>query len=464
MFELSLSWIVSALVLSIQTPAEAQSSNQPRLSLRAEIAAGSGETSVFDLLSEDREVRKNALIRAEEDWSPGLVPALLELLWQSSDTDPRARDIWRLLGKQTGHRAPRDVVKWFQWHWQQPDVVLSPDYPGFKADHYGVVDRRFRRWFYSGMKHDIRLDEILWGGVWVDGIPPLENPDFVRAAEADYLDGNHVVFGVVHNSEAKAYPKRILAWHELFNDRIGGEGVTCAYCTLCGAAVLYRQRIGSTEYDFGTSGFLYRSNKLMYDRQTHSLWSALEGRPVTGSLVGRGLKLEKLPIVTTTWEEWRRRHPETLVLSIETGHDRDYREGAAYRDYFSTQELMFPVPERDRRLKNKEEVLAMTLDGTAVAFKTAFLRKRRLHAYQVGERHIVILTDRSGASRVYESRGITFDGWDRQSRVTDGLGEVWHVDEDALTGPLGQRLPRLPAHRAFWFGWRAQFPDTLLVK
>jgi hypothetical protein len=141
------------------------------------------------------------------------------------------------------------------------------------------------------------------------------------------------------------------------------EGVPLAgvYCTLCGAVVLYETEQNGKNYQLGTSGFLYRSNKLMFDEGTHSLWSTLEGKPVVGSLVSAGIQLKRRNVVTSSWGDWRERFPATQVLSLETGHRRDYSEGAAYRDYFSSDRLMFPVPFDDQRLKNKAEVLALLL-------------------------------------------------------------------------------------------------------
>ncbi len=440
-----------------------QSENQPQLVFGWQARPEPGRISFFDLLHAQRSVQQAALQAVEDAWQPGFVPMILELLWNAPADDPDVRRVWDLLERSAGRRAERDVLRWLDWLWKQ-DYEMHPQYPLFKAQRYSVVDPRFERWFYPGMKHSIRLDEILWGGVKVDGIPPLEYPEFLGADQAGYLGDGNIVFGVYLNGEAKAYPKRILAWHELFNDTIGGLKVSCAYCTLCNAAILYKQGVGKRSFEFGTSGFLYRSNKLMYDRTTYSLWSALEGVPVTGELSGSGLRLERLPILTTTWKEWKRRHPQTKVLSLRTGHDRNYGEGVAYRDYFTSPELMFPVPELDMRLRPKQEVLTLLLGRTPVAFRTEKLRKQPLFHYEFGKRAVVILTDRSGASRVYGLDGIRFRSWDQDSEVIDDQGRKWSLSEGALTGPSGRRLPRLPAHRAFWFGWRAQFPHTRLVK
>ena len=153
---------------------------------------------------------------------------------------------------------------------------------------------------------------------------------------------------------------------------------------------------------FGTSGLLYRSNKLMFDEETNSLWSTLDGRPVVGPLVGSDAVLTSRAAVTTTWGEWRRRHPQTDVLSLDTGHDRDYSEGAAYRHYFGTDRLMFSVPTTDTRLSNKAEVLVMRLPlgadrsaadrdcrgvpGAAPGLSDAPRRPRCRHRHEPGRR------------------------------------------------------------------------------
>lgn len=430
-------------------------------------AAGTKDSSpsaaLGDLADPDRKAHRAAARKLEANWHPGFAPMLVEIFMLLPPEDARGQNVLRLLRKGTGQNLPADTDRWWRWIWSREEQE-HPEYATFKATVYSSVDKRFARYFVPGTPRTIRLDEVVWGGVKKDGIPPLEYPKMISAAEADYLKNNHIVFGVYLNGEAKAYPKRILAWHELFNDRVGGIDVTCAYCTLCGSAVLYDQKVGERQFSFGTSGFLYRSNKLMYDRQTNTLWSALEGVPVMGSLVGTELQLKRLPIVTTRWKEWRRRHPETTVLSLETGHERDYGEGVAYREYFATDRLMFPTPFQDKRLKNKQEVLALLMDGEAVAYNARFLRKHRLHQDRVGGQQLVILTDKSGANRVYDATGIRFTKWDRTSKVRDSSGKQWEATETSLVGPNGEKLIRLAAHRAFWFGWRAQFPKTRLVK
>lgn len=375
----------------------------------------------------------------------------------------------RFLEKQTRQRFGDDLDRWRSWMWRLP-YEPHPDYATLKSEIYGSIDTRMREFFLPGAAAAIRLDEIDWGGVRVNGIPPLVYPKVTNAQEARYLKDGNVVFGIVINGEARAYPKRILAWHELARDRVAGVEITVVYCTLCGTVIPYESVVGGKLRVLGTSGLLYRSNKLMFDEETKSLWSTLEGKPVVGSLVGSGLELKALPVVTTTWGEWKALHPQTSVLSLDTGHNRDYSEGAAYRDYFSTDRLMFPVSKTDDRLKNKAEVLVMLLESRdgqkhPVAIAADFLKKNPVYHATFSGVSIVVISTKGGANRVYESRDVRFVGTAEKDRLQDAGGRWWQLTEDALVPADSSRtLLRIPAQRAFWFGWYAQFPHTELVK
>ncbi|MBA3295874.1 MAG: DUF3179 domain-containing protein [Acidobacteria bacterium] len=207
----------------------------------------------------------------------------------------------------------------------------------------------------------------------------------------------------------------------------------------------------------------------MFDEGTRSLWSALDGTPVVGSLAGTGLRLKVLPVVTTTWGEWRREHPETAVLSLDTGFKRDYSEGAAYRDYFATDRLMFEVPALDKRLPNKAEVLVVRSemigpDARPVAIAAEFLRRRPVFVFDAGGRGFIVVTSPGGANLLYERGAFTFDVRDPLGLVRDREGKRWTPTAEALVRETGERLIRVAAHRAFWFGWHAQHPDTVLYR
>lgn len=399
---------------------------------------------------------------AEVEGAPSLRPA-----------DPRRQRLIRFLEKRTGQRFGDDLRAWRRWIWRRP-YEPHPDLVFFKSALYASIDPKMGSFFNPGAAAKIRLDEVDWGGVKVNGIPPLDHPKVLPAAEARYLKGRNIVFGIVVNGEARAYPKRILAWHELALDRLGGEELAVVYCTLCGTVIPYGAELAGQRYTFGTSGLLYRSNKLMFDHETRTLWSTLEGRPVIGPLAGSSLELPAHPVVTTTWEEWVKTHPGTTVLAQDTGFDRDYAEGAAYREYFATDALMFDVPRTDERLKNKAEVLTLLLrpPGSGpeaprrpLALSAAFLRRNPIHHLTFAGVELVVVTTSAGANRVYAMPpGTRIVRQQPDGRLLDAEGRFWRLSEEALvTEASGERAARVPAQRAFWFGWYAQFPDTELV-
>ena len=422
-------------------------------------------TPFFDLFSPDTGTIDRAFRSIDDRWHDGYVPMLLEVQRFTRNPDVAVRLV-ELLQKKTGQEFGFDVNGWYQWLWNREEQRL-PYYAMFKSVLYGHIDPKFAGYFSEGRPARIRLDEIVWGGVVQDGIPPLRSPEMIAPDEARYLADDNVLFVLAINGYARAYPKRILAWHEMFVDVVGGVPVTGAYCTLCGSMILYKSQADGAVHRLGTSGFLYRSNKLMYDEGTQSLWNTLWGSPVLGPLVDQNIQLERLSVVTTTWGEWRRRHPDTSVLSLNTGHERDYSEGEAYRQYFATDELMFSVPVLDRRLSNKDEVLGVIFPqypDKPLAIAADYLSEHPVFHDRVGERRFVVLTDASGANRVYEARDVTFIRWDGQQSVIDANGDTWHLTESALTAPNGRLLYRLPAHRAFWFGWYSAYSHSRLIR
>ena len=309
--------------------------------------------------------------------------------------------------------------------------------------------------------------QILWGGVLVDGIPPLEFPNQETLAEvARWINDSDEVIGVSINGDARAYPIRIIAWHEMVNDTIGGVPVSLAYCTLCGAAVLFDGRVEGEVYRFGTSGLLYRSNKLMYDRQTNTLWNQFTGTPAWGPLVGEEIRLDVIPVVTTTWGEWLADHPETTVLTIRTGHRRDYGPGVAYQEYNASPETVFDVPIEDDRLPAKGKVFVIRIGEAITAHPVALLAERTLIEDTVGGVELVIVATADGAGgRAYEAGGLRFASADPAARrVTDRDGGILTLSEDALSGPDGRSLPRVSAHNAFWFAIVNHTPDAELFE
>ncbi len=463
----TLAWLSTLLVVGTTVwPSSAQRVGQddhPDIQLFLQAAAQDGNRAA------------EALREIGARWRVGYAGAIWDLARFVRPPSQQLFQFFRLvdfLQQQTGQSFGGDLARWHEWIWAQP-YDPHPDYAYFKGLLYSQIDPRFEAFFPRGVESLIRLDQIVWGGVAVNGIPPLEYPQRLDAAAAEYLSDEHIVFGISLGGEARAYPKRILAWHEMALDRLGGVELTIVYCTLCGTVIPFESVADGRHITFGTSGLLYRSNKLMFDHETRSLWNTFEGVPVVGSLAGSGLRLIPRAVVTTTWAEWKSRHPATTVLSLDTGHRRDYSEGAAYRGYFSTDELMFQVPSMDDRLPNKAEVLVMRLDDASLdgrrqplAIAASFLQRHRVFHRTFAGRNLVVVTSSQGANRVYDAQDVRFVRLLDDQRVVDERGRAWRVTEEALEldGDRGVGRVRVPAHRAFWFGWYAQFPDTELIE
>lgn len=415
------------------------------------------------LLSREKD-KKEALKYIKNNWKPSFAIMMLEVIYLNQDSGLTSEFV-ELLEKKTGKNFGYETDKWYEWIWNK-DEDKHPKYADFKGIIYSIVDPRFNRYFDSDYTTKIRLDEVRWGGVRQDGIPPLRNPKMITAKEATYLDDSNIVFAIEVNGDARAYPKRIMGWHEMFVGEVGEIPVAGVYCTLCGTMILYKTNVNGLNHEMGTSGFLYRSNKLMYDKETQSLWNTIWGRPVIGPLADKNIELERMSVVTTTWSEWKKRHPGTKVLSLDTGYSRDYGEGRAYKEYFANDNLMFTVPKTDSRLKNKDEILGLIFSKhpeSPFAISTKYLSKNPIYHNKVGDMNFVVLTDSSGASRVYESNGVKFRSWDQNATAIDESNSKWTLTESKLESSNGKVLNRLPAHRAFWFGWYSAYSNTDLV-
>lgn len=228
---------------------------------------------------------------------------------------------------------------------------------------------------------------------------------------------------------------------------------------------MYATETPGQTFVFGSSGFLYRSNKLMYDRQTNSLWHSLTGEPVVGALAHSGIRLKRLPVVVTTWAQWRADHPETKVLSLDTGYARDYTPGRPYGAYFASPDTMFSVWQRSKALPAKSFVFALKFNETPKAYPLSVLELERVTNDTLGGVELVLITDSTGrAVRAYRREGHRFARGPDDRTVVDERGARWSVTEDALLPLQGGavRLERVAGHIAYWFGWFAFNPRTLI--
>ncbi|MGH9368330.1 MAG: DUF3179 domain-containing protein [Thermoanaerobaculia bacterium] len=419
------------------------------------------------LLSEDEARRSTARagILASNDRS--LLAALTDALFFAG---PASRpDVVACLEGLSGERLGSRHRYWVEYLGGHDQIRPHEGYRAWKAALFSRIDPSFGKFLDPSRPLTVRPEEIVWGGVKKDGIPALKNPRAVGAHEASFLEDSETVFGVGFGGQYRAYPQRILDWHEMANDTVGRQAFALSYCTLCGAAIAYATRLpdGRTLV-FGSSGLLYRSNKLMYDEETWSLWSNLTGEPVGGPLASSGLRLPILPLTVTTWKEWRQKHPETTVVSPDTGYDRDYSAGAAYGRYFASPDTMFPVWKRDAALEPKAWVYGLRNGPSAKAYPLETLFAERVVNDRVGALPVVLVAEPESQSvRAYlrGSRELA-EGPAASQLVDPADGAVFRVEEERLAPSAAgaSPLPRYAGHRAYWFGWYAFFPDTALYE
>ncbi len=401
-----------------------------------------------------------------ERGKPDVVPALLTAMRYGRR---RERDIAKVMEALSGARHGTDWFEWMLWQERNAQIVPHPSLIPFKREVLLGIDQNFdvflKPEYLQRDNMKIRLEEISWGGVLKDGIPSLDNPKLIPAARADYMKDDDLVFGVSINGDVRAYPLRIMGWHEMFNEVIGGVPVALAYCTLCGSGILFETQVEGRRkpFVFGSSGFLYRSNKLMFDRETHSLWNQYTGKPVVGPLVNSGIELKQRPVVITRWDSWKASHSDTKVLSLSTGHRRNYGSGVVYRDYFASPDLMFPALVDQSRHRQKDYVFAVRQFGAARAWPLDAFKGKPVINDAIGGRALMLMGDPDKRSvRAYE-RG------SRQFRATtdggllDETGNKWRVTEEALIGPDGAELPRVAGHISYWFAWDNYLGDAASV-
>jgi len=335
-------------------------------------------------------------------------------------------------------------------------------------------------WGTDFSQRTVSLSEFASGGPGKDGIPAIDRPRFVGIAAGErFLEPREPVAAVEVGGAARAYPIRILVWHEIVNDRIGGRPIVVTYCPLCNSTVAFQRRIGDRVLDFGTTGNLRNSDLVMYDRQTESWWQQLTGGALVGELSGE--RLRAIPSQILSWVQFTRLHPDGRVLSTDTGFDRPYGENP-YVGYEQPRSTPFALAGRpDDRLPPKERVAAVrTGPRSAVVYPFTRLRREAPVVDEIAGRPVVVFFDPSVASALDEAtvaggrsvggaavfdrrvagRTLSFAPGPRPGASRDSAtGSTWGMDGRASAGPLrDEALARLVSDNQFWFALAAFFP------
>ncbi|MFQ5400427.1 MAG: DUF3179 domain-containing (seleno)protein [Anaerolineae bacterium] len=366
-----------------------------------------------------------------------------------------------------------------------PEPTATPPADGI----FRVDDRPDRlrfvtdSWGTNWELHTIDYEEILSGGPPRDGIPSIDNPQFITPDEAaEWLVDNEPVIVVDLNGDARAYPLQILIWHEIVNDTVGDQPVVVTFCPLCNSAIAFDRIVNGETFEFGTSGLLRNSDLVMYDRTTETLWQQFTGEAIVGDLVGTQLTF--LPSAIVSFSDFREAHPDGVVLSRDTGQQRPYGQNpyAGY-DTIGQNPFLF-TGVIDGRLAAMERVIAVSLDEADVAYPLSILAEVGVINDNLGSQDIVVFhkegassalgaqliaaAEDVGATGVFDpnldGQKLTFSKQDGQI-VDAETGSTWNILGQAVDGPLaGQELTPIIHGDHFWFSWAAFRPDTIIYE
>jgi hypothetical protein len=320
-------------------------------------------------------------------------------------------------------------------------------------------------WRTNLEKYTVSPSEFVSGGPGKDGIPAILNPKFVTVEAAnDFLSDDEMVLGLVHEEVPKAYPIQIMVWHEIVNDVVAGDPLLITWCPLCGTGIAFDRIIDGQAYCFGVSGLLYNSDLVMYDHQTESWWPQVLGTALVGDMVGTKLKFVSITIAS--WGDWKNLHPDTQVLSRDTGFSRPYGANP-YPGYEQSESIWFPVSNTDERLFAKDIVTGLRIDGSSKAYPHMKLAREVVVNDEVGGQSVVVvwnpsLEDARAFSRVVDGRVLNFE-YDNsiQTMIDNETGSSWSLEGIATAGQMvGKQLNQIHAIRSFWFAWVAFYPET----
>ncbi len=347
---------------------------------------------------------------------------------------------------------------------------------------FGPIKSNRQIFVTDRVKHNIPLNEIISGGPPKDGIPAIDNPKFISITEASgFIRDEEPGLGLVIKGEARFYPYLILVWHEIVNDTIQGEPVLVTYCPLCATGIVFERKIPTTGEvtTFGTSGKLWQSNLLMYNRtkkgeeDKESLWSQVLGEAVVGEFTGTRLRIVLSD--TIRFGEWKKLHSDTRVLSRDTGTTRPYGSNP-YGDYFTSGGTIFPVANQDGRLEAKDFVLGVEINNNFKAYESGAVARAGVINDELGNIKLLVVKQpgtsfgiqEAGVVRIFER---TLDGKTYSFELKNGIlfdketNSQWNFEGEAVSGPLkGSKFTQVPYIPGFWFSWVAVHPDTELFK
>lgn len=317
----------------------------------------------------------------------------------------------------------------------------------------------------------IPIDQVIDGGPGRDGIPSIENPAFYQANDPrvnTYMQSDDLILGVVRGGEVRAYPHRILDWHEIVNDEISGAKFSVNYCPLTGSAFAWESKVGGQETTFGVSGLLYNTNLILYDRATNSNWSQLTLECVNGPSLGDVPK--NLEILETDWDTWKTMYPNSKVLSNDQGISRDYSV-YPYGPYKDDHDFfIFPLSNLNPALPNKQRVHAVLNGTTSKAYTFDKFVGGKVVKDVIGNKDILVVGNSNiiysfELNNTHSSLTFTYDFNGSGHFFIDDEGNKWMITGEAIEGPrTGQKLKATNSFMSFWFALAIFYPNPQIYQ
>jgi hypothetical protein len=328
----------------------------------------------------------------------------------------------------------------------------------------------------SGADDDwlIQRAHVVDGGPGWDGIPNLVNPEVVPVSQITYLEDKDLVIGIKTEEGLRAYPHKILDWHEIANIKEGAEQFVISYCPLTGSAMAWDRYVDGRLRTYGVSGLLYNSNLILFDDRTESLWSQMLMLSVNGEELG--MRPGLIPVIETTWSSWKTLYPDSKAVSLNTGYDWPYHrfpylEPITGADYREDPFLMFPVQNKDDRLHSKERVLGVIHNRKSRAYRFSSFDDgiSVLHDEIENDKIVVVGSEDHSFMTVFSStlndntelefQPLSGDSF--PAVMIDNEGNTWDLFGNALSGKrVGQQLPFINSYISYWFAWAAFYPET----
>ncbi|WP_242203907.1 DUF3179 domain-containing protein [Aestuariivivens insulae] len=309
----------------------------------------------------------------------------------------------------------------------------------------------------------IPLRDVKDGGPGKDGIPSIDNPQFLDVNRIDFLNDDDLVVGTITGNTVKAYPHPILDWHEIVNDETNNEALTLNYCPLTGTAFGWKSEANGIKTTFGVSGLLYNANLILYDRNTDSNWSQLKLECVNGSLIGDKPILTN--IIETNWKTWKTLYPNSKVLSTDTGYSRNYST-YPYGPYKTNHSYFIFTPTiTNDALPNKERIYALINNDKSKIYQfTRFTNGNIIRDNFNGKNYLLVgnenLIKAFVLSETQSSLTFTYDFNNSEGFFKDNEGNKWSVFGNAIEGPRsGEQLTPAVSVVSYWFAITAFYPN-----